>query len=110
MNIDIQPYIKNIDEKQEELFSLLHDNVSSIILPASSTSTIETEQPSANNSSKAPIVLGGVSIVGGLFLGDPLRWICVGAGLVSIVYGVSSSKKKIHNTHIVPVKQKEDIH
>lgn len=91
MTIDIKEYTSRIDQKQQQLLNMLHDDIASIVLP--SAPKVEQNKPkkqtSKGNGNNAMIV-GGAAVVGGLFVNNPLKWILVGTGAIAVLFGAYS--------------------
>lgn len=92
MTIDINQYTSRIEQKQQQLQTMLHDGVASIVLPsAPKVEQNVPKQQSSKGDGKNVMIAGGAAVVGGLIVGDPLKWILVGAGVAAVLYGAYSS-------------------
>lgn len=92
--IDIKQYIARIEGKKEELMLMLHAGVDSVALPDTKLTTNQSSeafQPHPSNVGKKIMIAGGVSVLAGLVLGNPLNWALVPIGIVSIVCGAYQS-------------------
>lgn len=94
MKIDISQYTARIEQKQQQLLAMIHDGVASIVLPSAQKEEQNVPKlQSSKGNGKNVMVAGGAAVVGGLLVGDPLKWILVGAGVVAVLYGAYSSSQ-----------------
>ncbi len=107
MNINIGQYISHIDEQKLQMQELLHNGVVSIILPATPSKEITAKQENKPNKRKTYMLAGGVGIgvvSCGLMIDDgSLKWLLVGVGVSSILYGAYTYMKE-------PSKTQKTIH
>lgn len=101
MTMDINQYLSRIDQKQLQLKTVLHEGVTSIVLP--SAPRVEHNTPkrhSSNGNNKNAMIGGGVAIVGGLLVGTPLKWMLIGAGVIAVLYSAYSSSQGNGRRHV----------